>query len=53
MPNMDEDVFGNPDTLDLARANARQHLAFGYGIHQCPGQPLARIRHCGISAAQT
>jgi cytochrome P450 len=41
--NRDEDVFDNPDTLDLARANARQHLAFGYGIHQCLGQPLARM----------
>jgi cytochrome P450 len=24
------------------RANARQHLAFGRGIHTCPGSPLAR-----------
>jgi cytochrome P450 len=36
-------VFDHPDTLDLARANARQHLAFGYGVHQCLGQPLARM----------
>jgi cytochrome P450 len=41
--NRDEDIFGDPDTLDLTRANARQHLAFGYGIHQCLGQPLARM----------
>jgi cytochrome P450 len=41
--NRDEDTFADPDTLDLARANARQHLAFGYGIHQCLGQPLARM----------
>jgi hypothetical protein len=32
---------GDPDKLDLHR-NARHHLAFGYGIHQCLGQPLAR-----------
>ncbi|QXE34729.1 cytochrome P450 [Streptomyces sp. GMY02] len=41
--NRDADVFGDPDTLDLARVNARQHVAFGYGIHQCLGQPLARM----------
>ena len=32
---------GDPDKLDLHR-DARHHLAFGYGIHQCLGQPLAR-----------
>jgi cytochrome P450 len=26
-----------------ARANARQHVGFGYAIHQCLGQPLARM----------
>jgi cytochrome P450 len=41
--NRDEATFDDPDTLDLARANARQHVAFGYGIHQCLGQPLARM----------
>ncbi|HET6967620.1 MAG TPA: cytochrome P450 [Ornithinibacter sp.] len=34
--------FGDPATLDAARPNARQHLAFGRGIHTCPGAPLAR-----------
>jgi cytochrome P450 len=41
--NRDADVFDGADELDLARANARQHVAFGYGIHQCLGQPLARM----------
>jgi cytochrome P450 len=41
--NRDEAAFDDPDSLDLARANARQHVAFGYGIHQCLGQPLARM----------
>ncbi|MEU2779742.1 cytochrome P450 [Streptomyces sp. NPDC007162] len=40
--NRDPEFFSNPDDLDLERANVRQHLAFGYGIHQCLGQPLAR-----------
>jgi cytochrome P450 len=31
------------DELDLARPNARRHIAFGFGIHQCLGQNLARL----------
>lgn len=42
LANRDPEVFTDPDRLDLGRANARQHVAFGYGIHQCLGQPLAR-----------
>ena len=34
--------YENPDTLDVHR-NARGHLAFGHGVHQCLGQQLARI----------
>jgi cytochrome P450 len=41
--NRDAGVFDDADSLDLTRANARQHVAFGYGIHQCLGQPLARM----------
>ncbi|MFF4802239.1 cytochrome P450 [Streptomyces sp. NPDC001351] len=40
--NRDPEIFAAPDDLDLQRADARRHLAFGYGIHQCLGQPLAR-----------
>jgi cytochrome P450 len=40
--NRDPDAFPDPDRLDLHR-NARQHVAFGYGVHQCLGQPLARV----------
>ncbi|MFG2928487.1 cytochrome P450 [Streptomyces achromogenes] len=38
----DESVFPNPDTLDIHRKEARAHLAFGYGVHQCIGANLAR-----------
>jgi hypothetical protein len=41
--NRDQDIFDDADALDLARANARRHVAFGYGIHQCLGQPVARM----------
>lgn len=39
--NRDERVFPNADELDVGRG-ARHHVAFGYGIHQCLGQNLAR-----------
>ncbi|MCX5200080.1 cytochrome P450 [Streptomyces sp. NBC_00237] len=41
--NHDESVFEDPGTLDIHRAEARSHLAFGYGIHQCIGANLARV----------
>jgi cytochrome P450 len=40
--NRDSGAFPDPDVLDLSR-EARHHLAFGYGTHQCLGQPLARV----------
>jgi len=39
--NRDDEVYADPDTLDWARP-ARHHVAFGFGIHQCLGQNLAR-----------
>ncbi|MCL6671748.1 cytochrome P450 [Streptomyces panaciradicis] len=39
--NRDEDVYPDADTLDWRRP-ARHHVAFGFGIHQCLGQNLAR-----------
>jgi cytochrome P450 len=40
--NRDPRRFPDPDRLDPDRANARQHLAFGFGAHQCIGHLLAR-----------
>lgn len=40
--NRDEKVFTDPDTLDIGR-DARRQIAFGFGVHQCLGQPLARM----------
>ncbi|MGW7007824.1 cytochrome P450 [Streptomyces sp. NPDC054933] len=40
--NRDEEVFAAADQLDLAR-ESRRHVAFGFGVHQCLGQPLARV----------
>ena len=40
--NRDPDAFADPDRLDLTR-EARHHVAFGFGVHQCLGQPLARV----------
>jgi cytochrome P450 len=40
--NRDEKAFPDAGTLDIHR-KARHHVAFGYGIHQCLGQPLARV----------
>ncbi|MGW3183996.1 cytochrome P450 [Kitasatospora sp. NPDC001119] len=40
--NRDEREFPDGDELDLTR-DARRHLAFGFGAHQCLGQPLARL----------
>lgn len=42
--NRDEQVFDNPDQLDIERENARRHIAFGYGIHRCVGARLAELQ---------
>ena len=40
--NWDADFVDDPETLDAER-NTRGHLGFGYGVHQCIGQNLARV----------
>ena len=40
--NRDPEVFPEPNTIDFTRG-ARNHVAFGFGPHQCLGQNLARL----------
>ncbi|GAU65883.1 putative cytochrome P450 [Streptomyces sp. NBRC 110611] len=40
--NRDPAVHPRPDEVDVRRAD-RRHLAFGFGVHQCLGQHLARL----------
>ncbi|QUH06138.1 cytochrome P450 [Saccharopolyspora erythraea] len=40
--NRDPEAFDSPDELELDR-QARNHVAFGFGAHQCLGQNLARV----------
>ena len=40
--NRDRECFEHPNDLDIARDNADDHIAFGQGIHFCPGAMLAR-----------
>ena len=41
--NRDPRRFSDPNEFQVERDNAREHLAFGRGVHSCPGGPLARL----------
>ena len=41
--NRDPAVFADPDRFDVARGNARRHLAFAHGPHACIAMHLARL----------
>jgi cytochrome P450 len=41
--NRDPVMFANPDALDLARPNAKKHMAFGVGMHRCLGSHYAKM----------
>ena len=42
--NRDPEVFADPDRLDLGRANADKHVAFGFGPHVCIGKRVAQMQ---------
>jgi hypothetical protein len=35
--NRDEEMFENADDFVIERRNARNHIAFGFGVHRCLG----------------
>jgi cytochrome P450 len=49
--NRDPAVFNNPNNFDTTRANAREHISFGTGVHACLGAALARMElHIGLQS---
>jgi cytochrome P450 len=40
--NRDPRKFEDPNEFRVDRKNVREHVAFGRGVHSCPGAPLAR-----------
>lgn len=42
--NRDENRFENGEEFDIHRSNAREHLSFGFGIHYCLGNMLAKLQ---------
>ncbi len=42
--NRDESVFDNADAIDITRANARNSVSFGFGLHRCLGMRLAEMQ---------
>jgi cytochrome P450 len=48
--NRDERAFTEPDVFDIRR-RGRGHLGFGFGVHGCVGQALAKAEGGAILAA--
>ena len=42
--NRDETQFDEPDAFRIDRANARNHMSFGFGPHRCMGNRLAEMQ---------
>ncbi|MGJ3562219.1 cytochrome P450 [Streptomyces sp. INA 01156] len=42
--NRDASRFEDAESFDIGRANAREHLSFGFGIHYCLGNMLAKLQ---------
>lgn len=43
--NRDEEVFAHAAEFDIDRTDARNHLSFGFGIHYCLGNMLAKLQN--------
>ncbi|MAT95136.1 MAG: hypothetical protein CME59_21405 [Halioglobus sp.] len=41
--NHDDTLFADPLEFDVTRANAKRHVAFGFGTHVCIGQHLSKL----------
>jgi cytochrome P450 len=49
--NRDPAIFEHPNAFDTTRANAREHISFGTGVHACLGAALARMElHIGLQS---
>ncbi|WP_084714231.1 cytochrome P450 [Streptacidiphilus rugosus] len=48
--NFDPDAFEDPESVDVGRANAGDHLSFGGGQHYCPATALGK-KHAEIAIA--
>ncbi|WP_167048085.1 cytochrome P450 [Salinibacterium sp. ZJ454] len=42
--NRDAAKFDDGEAFDISRPNAREHLSFGFGIHYCLGNMLAKLQ---------
>lgn len=42
--NRDDEVIERPDELIVDRQRARNHLAFGFGVHRCVGNRLGELQ---------
>jgi cytochrome P450 len=42
--NRDDSRFEDGESFDIGRPNAREHLSFGFGIHYCLGNMLAKLQ---------
>ncbi len=42
--NRDDAVFDRPNDFIIDRPNAREHVAFGFGVHRCMGNRLAELQ---------
>jgi cytochrome P450 len=45
---LDTEVYPEPERLCPERPNLRGHLAFGIGVHRCPGAELARAEGAAV-----